>query len=266
MALIGALLALALLGGCSQQQAVPAASNGQSEQAAKVDPATVATISGVIHFNGPVPAPKAIDMSGDPDCHGQNQSESLVVHDGRLANVVVYVKDGLPQSGWMGARLAVMGTESPDPISGIIRQSGCRYEPHVGAIMAGQSLTIYNNDLTTHNVHPVPQVNRQWNVSQLPHSDPVTKTFREPELMIPLTCNVHPWMRAYINVLPNPFFAVSSAEGNFTIQGLPPGTYTIGAVHESLGEQTAQITVAPKQNAPLDFTFSGPPKAASAAK
>ena len=81
------------------------------------------------------------------------------------------------------------------------------------------------------------------------------RTLPTPELMIPVRCNNHPWMEAFINVAANPFFSVSDADGHFTIRGLPPGSYTIVAVHEKLGEQTATVTVGSKQVATQDFSY-----------
>jgi hypothetical protein len=262
-----ALLGCLLLAACSKQQAgTPASVNDHAAQsAANYDPATAATISGTIHFSGAPPKPKPINMATDPDCAGQNEDESLVVHDGKLANVVVYLKDP-PKIGMMGSKMILTGGSNPDPTSGIINQRGCRYVPHVVAVMKGQRVVIFNHDETTHNVHPKPKVNHEWNMSQLAHAEPLEKVFMQPEMMIPVTCNVHPWMKAYINVMDTLFYAVSGQDGSFTIEGLPPGTYTLAAVHETLGEQTMQITVGPKQKASVGFTFAGARDLASATK
>lgn len=258
---------LALLAGCSKQQTTDNASASTAKPAIKFDPATFASVTGVVHFSGKVPAPKRINMSEDPACKGQNADESLVVHDGGLANVVVYVKSGLPNGGWMGARLtARRNDQDPDPTSGIILQKGCRYVPHVIAVEASAPVTVLNDDPTTHNIHPMPHNNKEWNASQSPGAEPLHKRFDHPELMIAVKCNVHPWMKAYINVMGSPFYAVTGADGNFTLPDLPPGTYAIAAVHERLGEQTAQITVQPKQKKELDFIFHSSPNPASAAK
>jgi len=256
-----------MLAGCSKQQAgAPASANDNGTQsAAKYDPATAASVTGTIHFAGTPPKPKPINMSTDPDCAGQNEDESVVVHNGGLANVVLYVKDP-PKVGMMAARTFLTSGDNPDPRSGVINQSGCRYVPHVVAVMKGQRVVIFNHDETTHNVHPKPQLNHEWNMSQLPHAEPLDKTFMQPEMMIPVTCNVHPWMKAYINVMDTPFYAVSSQDGSFKIEGLPPGTYTLAAVHETLGQKTMQITVAPKADKTVDFTFAAAPDLASATK
>jgi hypothetical protein len=260
------LLAIATLAGCSSQQ--PATDNTKKQQATvKLDPATFATLSGIVHFSGTVPKAKRINMSEDPACKGQNEDESLVVRDGRLANVVVYVKSGLPNTGWIKfTRFARRSDEDPDPTSGIILQKGCRYVPHVVAVTTAEKVRIENDDPTTHNIHPMPRANKEWNASQSPGAEPLVKTFDHPELMIPVKCNVHPWMRAYINVFNHPFYRVTREDGTFSFNDLPPGTYTIAAVHETLGEQTAQVTVGPKQKKDVDFTFNSSPNPASAAK
>ena len=74
-------------------------------------------------------------------------------------------------------------------------------------------------------------------------------------LMIPVRCNNHPWMEAFLNVVKNPFFAVSDANGTFEIQGLPPGSYTLVAVHEKLGTQTQQIAIESHKTSVTNFTF-----------
>lgn len=216
-----------------------------------VDPATAATIRGTIHFNGTPPAPVEIDMGMDPACalanSQKNFSQQFVVGKGGLANVYVYVKEGLEGQSF----------EVPSrPV--ILDQKGCRYEPHVLGLMAGQTLQVANSDPTMHNVHAQPSApgNPQWNMSQMPKGAPIDKSFHDPEVMMPIKCNQHPWMKAYVNVAANPFYAVSDGMGNFEITGLPPGDYTIAAVHEALGEQTQKISVAAKEDKKMEFTYT----------
>jgi plastocyanin len=216
-----------------------------------VDPAIAASIHGTIHFSGSPPAPVQIDMGMDPGCtigkSEPNFSQQFVVGKGRLANVYVYVKDGLE-----GKNFAVPSS----PV--ILDQKGCRYEPHVLGLMAGQTLKVLNDDPTMHNVHAQPNAasNPQWNMSQMPKGAPIEKTFHDPEVMMPVKCNQHPWMKAYVNVAANPFYAVSDANGNFEINGLPPGEFTIAAVHETLGEQTLKISIAAKESKRVDFSYA----------
>ena len=239
---------LMLVGGCGKKEAPPEQAAAKPEAAAapaaKIDPATVATISGVVKFDGTPPKPQKIDMSQDPACKGNNETETVEVHDGDLENVFVYVKDGLGNYSFDVPK---------EPVK--LDQQGCRYHPHVLGVMAGQTVEIINSDNTTHNIHPSPKDNREWNESQPPKAAPLDKDFARPEVLIPVKCNQHPWMKMYIGVVKNPFFAVTGKDGKFELKGLPPGTYTIAAVQEKYGEQDQTVTVGPKESKTADFTF-----------
>jgi plastocyanin len=209
-------------------------------------------ITGTIFFNGKAPG-KTIDTSMDPACSMGGRptlpTEQFVVKNGKLANVFLYVKSGPPEA-MQG------GTASPDPV--VLDQKNCQYVPHVIGVMAGGYVEFRNSDPTMHNVHTQPSDigNETIDISEGPRGQPQTKQFRRPELMIPVRCNNHPWMNAFINVSPTPFFAVSDANGHFDLRGLPPGTYTIGAVHEKMGEKTMQVTVGSNQVSKAEFSFA----------
>ena len=134
-------------------------------------------------------------------------------------------------------------------------QKGCQYHPHVVGVQTNQPVKILNSDPTTHNIHPVPANNREWNESQPPQAAPLEKTFAREEIMLPVKCNQHPWMKMYVNVVRNPFFAVTDRDGKYEIKGLPPGDYTLAFVHEKLGEQTQKVTVAAKDSKTVDTSF-----------
>ena len=242
---LGLLLTLAA---CNKKENTEQSSNAPAETAAPaatpIDPATVATINGTVKFDGTAPKPSKIDMSQDPGCKGTNEAENTVVSGGDLANVFVYVKDGL------GGRTFDVPKDAV-----VLEQKGCRYHPHVLGVMAGQTVDIKNSDPTTHNIHPTPKDNREWNESQPPSSADIQKNFAREEIMLPVKCNQHPWMKMYVNVVKNPFFAVTDKDGKYEIKGLPPGDYTIAFVHEKLGEQDQKVTVAAKDTKTVDQSF-----------
>lgn len=208
-----------------------------------------ATVSGMIMFTGTPPANPAIDMAEEPTCARQYADSPhdprVVVTGGHLANVFVYVKSGLPAS----ASYAAPAT----PVA--IDQQGCLYHPRVLGLMVGQQLEIHNSDSVLHNIKAVPQQNRGFNVSQPAAGMTTQRTFSQAEIMVPLECNVHGWMQAWVGVLPHPFFSVSGEDGRFALEHLPPGTYTLEAWHETLGTQTATVTVADTAAQTVDFTF-----------
>jgi plastocyanin len=245
-----ALCALLVTVACNKQSNTEQSNNNMSQTAATapaatpIDPATAATINGTVKLDGAAPKASKIDMSQDPACKGMNEAENVVVANGDLANVFVYVKDGL------GSRTFDVPKDEV-----VLDQSGCKYHPHVLGVMAGQTVQIKNDDQTTHNIHPTPKDNREWNESQPPSSAPLEKTFAREEIMLPVKCNQHPWMKMYVNVVKTPFYAVTDKSGKYEIKGLPPGDYTIAFVQEKLGEQDQKVTVAAKDSKTVDQTF-----------
>jgi plastocyanin len=245
---IATLSGLLLWVGCGKKETTeeqPAAPGPAAAPAATpIDPATAATVSGTVKFEGVAPKPAKIDMSQDPNCQGGNVAENVVVSDGHLQNVFIYIKDGLGNRTFDAPKDTVT-----------LSQSGCRYHPHVLGVMAGQTIKIVNDDPTTHNIHPTPKDNREWNESQAPKAAALEKSFAREEVMLPVKCNQHPWMRMFVSVVKNPFYAVTGPDGKFEIKGLPPGDYTLAFVHEKLGEQDQKLTLAAKDAKTVDATF-----------
>ncbi len=224
---------------------------GQAEVATPaVDPAIAATILGTVSFEGTPPAALAIDMSEEPVCAdkytaGPPMIQRVSVTDGKLAHVFVYVKEGLGDLQFSAPAAPVF-----------LDQNGCRYHPHVLGVQAGQDLTIQNSDALLHNINTQPSVNRGFNVSQPQAGMESTRRFRSAEVMIPVKCDVHGWMNAYIGVLDHPYFSVSAADGTFSLDGLPPGDYVIEAWHELYGTLTQNVTVGEKESAGITFLFT----------
>ena len=220
------------------------------------------TISGVISYNGTPPAPKKIDTTADPVC-GQKSpnlsTDDTVVKDGKLANTFIYIKEGTVEGG------KKVGDYSwPTPTESVkLDQNGCHYAPHVLGVMVNQKLNITNSDATQHNIHPTPKLNTEWNQTQANGAPPIEKSFGRAEVLIPVKCNQHPWMKAYIGVLKHPLFAVSKEDGTYTIANVPPGKYTVVAWREGQTpeEQPMEVTVTANGAAKADFAF---PKAGAA--
>lgn len=212
----------------------------------KVDPAKTGTLKGKIVFKGQhVASPVNI---GVPDCakmHSDDllKEEIVLGENDELKNVLVYVKSGLEKY-----KFDVDGDVELD-------QKGCQYLPHVVAVVRNQTLVIRNSDDLLHNInYEGAKKNKGESIGQkLGDKKPIQ--FKNPELKIPVKCNVHDWMGAWIHVLKNPKFAVSAADGTFEISGIPEGDYEIEALHESLGSQTAKVSIKSKATAAQDFTF-----------
>jgi hypothetical protein len=207
-----------------------------------------AVITGRIKFDGPVPPSAQIKMSADPVCISMHKepvtSEELVVINGNLANVFVYVKEGLEKYSF------------PVPLEpATLSQEGCRYVPHVGGIMAGQDLRIVNNDPTLHNVHCLAEQNQQFNLGQPIKGAENVRKFAHREVMVKFRCDVHKWMTSYMGVLPHPYYSVSGGDGAFSLKNLPPGEYLIEAWHEKLGTQSQKIVVGDKEIKEITFSF-----------
>lgn len=218
--------------------------------AASAGPTGSAVVSGTVHFSGTPPANPTIDMSEESECAAKYSgapvdSQYIVGSDGGLANVFVYVKDGLPADA----------SYAPPAEAVVIDQRACEYHPRTFGIQVGQKLEIRNSDPLLHNIKAVPSKNRGFNISQPSAGMTTTRTFNTAEVMVPLECNVHGWMSAHVGVLPHPFFATSARDGSFTIRGLPAGTYTIEAWHEKLGTKTMSVTVGEGETKTADVTF-----------
>jgi plastocyanin len=209
---------------------------------------TAATVRGSVRFEGKVPAAKPISMAADPSCAQQHHSpvmsqEVMVDANGELQNVIVFVSEGLGDRTF----------EEPSQPA-VIDQKGCLYQPHVLAVRANQKLELVNDDPTSHNIHPQPANNREWNKAEPPGSK-LEEAFAREEVAIPVKCNVHPWMRGYIAVFKHPYFAVTGKDGSFDLSNLPPGTYTIKAWHEKLGAATQTVTIGANETKEISFVF-----------
>jgi len=234
---------------CGKKEAeTPSQPAATAPKAQPVDPATAATVSGTVKLEGAAPRATRVRMDADPVCAKAHTSavgdNEVVVSNGMLANAVIYVKDGL------GSRTF----DTPqEPV--VLDQRGCLYTPRVISVQASQPVHIKNSDPTTHNIHPVPQNNQEWNKSQPPGATDLNEKFAREEVAITVKCNVHPWMKSYIAVLRHPYHSVSSTDGSFSLKNLPPGDYVVAAWHERLGTSEQKVTVGASESKAIEFVF-----------
>jgi plastocyanin len=208
------------------------------------------TITGTVTYTGTLPKMKPIDMAKEPSCAADHKSpvmtESAVGGpNNSLQDVVVYVSAG--DHATATPRTAVR-----------YDQRGCQYLPHVAVMEVNQELDIYNQDKTSHNIHPLAKTNPEWNKSQPPGAPPLKETFSKAEF-IPVKCNIHPWMHGYFAVLNTAHATVSGSDGGFSLAGLPPGKYTVTAWHERFGTQSQEVTVGGGAPPKVNFVFKATP-------
>ncbi len=216
-------------------------------------PAGKGVVRGAVTFSGTVPAAADVPPSNDPACEGMAMKDaSVLVKGGKLANVLVRVRGTVP------------GAPAAPSTPVLVDQSKCTYVPRVQGAVSGQPVAFKNSDGTLHNVRGLVGTKSAFNIAQPPSGAPVQKPVPADAEVLKLKCDVHPWMTAYVVTNPNPYFATTGEDGAFSLQGLPAGTYTVEAWHESLGTKTAEVTV--KDDAPSELSFAFSATDASAKK
>ena len=208
------------------------------------------SIKATVTFDGDKrPRRRVIKMDADAYCKGAHkkkvgtQDYLISKKTKAIKNVVVYVKDGLGD-----ATFEVPAEKKT------INQTGCMYDPHVLTIQVGQTLVIKNSDDTLHNIHSFARKQRPFNFAQPKKGDTREVQFKRNEF-VPVKCDVHPWMSAYIGVFKHPFSAVTAKDGTCTIENLKPGEYTLAAWHEELGEVTQKVTVEEGKTTEVEFAL-----------
>jgi hypothetical protein len=257
--LCASLLAMTLIAGCggsNDSDIPPAPSGGASGGGNTFDMSKAnATVNGKIGFEGTPPPNEKVQMSSDPYCamHAADYPtvETVIVKDGGLDNVIVFVSSGLPS-----------GTSYRTPTEPVeINQEHCHYIPHVFTMMTNQPLEVKNSDMTLHNIHAWTEKNPPFNVGQSVKGLVNKTKFAKPEFPLPIRCDVHRWMGAFVGVFDHPFHTVSKNGGTFELK-LPPGNYEITAWHEKFGKKTAMVQVADNDKKDLSFSFNANDKAA----
>ena len=212
------------------------------------------SITGTVTYEGKIPKLKKFDMAIEPVCMMKHEkdpvkytgrSEALVLGDGNtMANIFVQVISGLPEKEYPAPE---------EPV--VLDQNGCTYMPHVLALMVGQPLKFLNSDSVLHNLHTLPEENDEFNVTMPKFLKETLRTFEYAEGMFPIKCDVHPWMGGFVAVLAHPFFDVTEKDGQYQLNDLPPGTYTLEAWHEKLGTRSAEVTIAGNETKNIDIVF-----------
>ncbi len=220
-----------------QQKVVPTRS---------IDPAATGTIRGDVRFEGVPPSPTKIPVAGFSECANPRlEDDDVLIRDGKVQNAFVYVKTGLEDYAF-----------PPPEGEVVLDQVGCLYTPRVVGLQVGQTLVVKNSDPALHNVHALPKLSRSFNLAMTQGASDIRRGFTEPEVMVPIRCDVHPWMRAYAGVLPHPAFAVTGPDGRFEIKGLPPGAYTLSVWHERLGVSEQAVTLAVREEKTVPFVIT----------
>jgi hypothetical protein len=256
LGLASALVLTLFVVGCSSNKSTSTTTEKTSSASqaasagATVNPATAGEITGTVKLTGTPPKMPIIRMGADPGCGKANGGKPVHAEDvqvgpgGALEDVVVYIKSGLDNYTF---------TTPTTPVT--LDQKGCMYEPHVVALMVNQPFHVVNSDPFVHNIHVMPKVNPEWNEAQPAGAPPIVKTFARPENAIPVRCNIHPWMQAFIFVFKNPYYAVTGGDGTFTIKNVPPGTYTVETWQQRYGTQDQTVTVGTSQTKTVNFSY-----------
>jgi hypothetical protein len=206
-------------------------------------------ITGKVTLKGTPPAEKTLPL--DPVCGKINPTGKtrlyVVDSNGGLADTFIYVKSGLN------------GKTFPVPSEGLlIDQKGCEYEPYVSGAMVNQKIIVRNSDPVLHNVHVMPSVsgNKESNMAQLPKSKDLDFSFPKEEMFLRFKCDVHVWMYSYVSIMDHPFYSVSGKDGTFKIANLPPGKYTVEAIHRKAGKETMEVEVPATGSKEVNFTLN----------
>ena len=262
VALFAALCLLAFAVACSRSnddEEDAADGGGDTAEVASLTPykpsGQEGSIGGTISFAGAAPEKRGISMTADPVCASASpdaEAEDIVVNGDKLANVFVYIKDGkVGEKNFSGFKF------DPPAQAATLDQKGCKYVPHVLGVQVNQQFNVINSDPTAHNVNADAKQTEKFNQGQSPGAPPIVKQFKRAETVIPVKCNQHPWMRAYVGVLQHPFFGVTDKDGKFEIKGVPAGTYTLVAWHEKYPQGLTQsVTVGAGAAATSDFSFT----------
>ena len=207
-------------------------------------------ISGKVTLKGNQPRERQIAIPGNDPCGKlPNPPTTTRIYrvgaDNGLADVTVYLSEGVRGGPW-----ALNAKTLP------LFYTGCRIEPYVSGIQVGQKLLIHNLDEIMHNAHFTPnnRANKERNYAFMPRSTAKEMEISVPEMFARFKCDMHPWEFGYVSVFDHPFFAVTTEDGLFQLEGIPPGEYVLTVTHRKSGSQAKRVRV--QHNVPNEVNFS----------
>jgi plastocyanin len=189
------------------------------------------TIEGKVVFNGVVPTRKIIPNK-DVEVCGDPREEALIEvgPDKGVKDAVVYLVDVAKGKAWPAAG------KTPE-----LDNRKCRFEPEVQVIRAGP-LDVVNLDPVLHNTHGYYGKRTAFNMALPNEGQRIPAELTRPGT-VRIDCDAHGWMEGWIYVVDNPYYAVTGADGKFSITDVPPGNYTLVAIQSLTGPVQQSVTV-----------------------
>jgi hypothetical protein len=204
-------------------------------------------VEGVVKLSAPAPSVPPIKTTKNQDYCGLSIPNPIydAGKDSGLKNVEVFLK-GVQK-----------GKANPGGVITLMNEH-CMFQPRVQGASVGQQIKIASDDPILHNTHPqVADTNATIYNIALPYKGfSVTKPLPATPELIRVKCDAHEWMRAWIWEFEHPYYATTDENGHFKIADIPPGTYTVVAWHEVMGQKEASVTVAPGKPVTVDFSFT----------
>ena len=230
--------------------AAPSATPSAAAQQGPAGAMGTATVKGAVAFSGKAPEMKVPKKRKDVEvCKAKEvKYNAVIVNGGKLADTLVRL-----------ANDSVKGEYKAPSKHAEINQVDCMYTPRIQGVVSGQEIDIKNSDDTLHNVHTFKGTETWFNQAQPKGSPPVSKQLEETKVT-KFTCDVHPWMKGFVVVSSHPFFAVSGADGSFTIEKVPAGKYKVEAWHARYGLKEGTADVADGKTVEVNFTYDGTEK------
>lgn len=215
------------------------------------------SMKGAVIFKGKLPSPKKMLIAKDYEACGKGErfmgSVKVDEKTTGVGNVVVYLEDIKAGKKWEDL-----------PGGYLLEQKGCFFLPVVSIIPKGKDATLINKDSVFHNSHAyelVGKVRRDlFNVAQPAKGNKIQTPLKPRKSnLVKVECDVHNFMEGWLFIAENPYAVLTDGNGDFSIQNIPPGTYTLKAWHPVLGIQSAQVNISKNEEAHIEIQFGEKP-------